>query len=92
MEGLVLQIVDVLEVPMAYLPGNATRVKVRAVGNLQLEKCKGSTAIWRRDTHVCIDEDDTTVQGKTENWHAQPKNIYEREMSIVQFMLQEFHS
>lgn len=31
-----VQIVDVDEVPLAYLPGNATRVRVRAVGDLKL--------------------------------------------------------
>lgn len=32
-----VEIVDVEEVPIAYLPGNATRVRVRAVGNLTLD-------------------------------------------------------
>lgn len=32
-----VMIVDVDEVPMAYLPGNATRVRVKAVGDLVLE-------------------------------------------------------
>jgi N-methylhydantoinase A/oxoprolinase/acetone carboxylase beta subunit len=31
-----VQIVEVDEVPLAYLPGNATRVRVKAVGNLKL--------------------------------------------------------
>jgi N-methylhydantoinase A/oxoprolinase/acetone carboxylase beta subunit len=31
-----IQIVDVDEVPIAYLPGNATRIRVRAVGDLSL--------------------------------------------------------
>lgn len=31
-----VQIVDVDEVPLAYLPGNATRVRVKAVGDLRL--------------------------------------------------------
>jgi hypothetical protein len=29
-----VEIVDVHEVPLAYLPGNATRIRVRAAGNL----------------------------------------------------------
>ncbi|GAA5117616.1 hydantoinase/oxoprolinase family protein [Haloechinothrix salitolerans] len=33
-----VEIVDVEEVPIAYLPGNATRVRVRAVGNLTLDE------------------------------------------------------
>ncbi len=32
-----VQIVEIEEVPIAYLPGNATRVRVRAVGDLVLE-------------------------------------------------------
>ena len=31
-----VQIVDVEDVPLAYLPGNATRVRVKAVGDLSL--------------------------------------------------------
>jgi hypothetical protein len=31
-----VEIVDVDEVPIAYLPGNATRVRVKAVGDLML--------------------------------------------------------
>jgi N-methylhydantoinase A/oxoprolinase/acetone carboxylase beta subunit len=31
-----LQIVDVEDVPLAYLPGNATRIRVKAVGDLAL--------------------------------------------------------
>ena len=31
-----IQIVDVEDVPLAYLPGNATRIRVKAVGNLSL--------------------------------------------------------
>lgn len=33
-----VEIVEVTEVPLAYLPGNATRVRVRAVGDLDLER------------------------------------------------------
>ena len=29
-----VEIVDVHEVPLAYLPGNATRIRVRAAGDL----------------------------------------------------------
>jgi hypothetical protein len=29
-------IVDIDEVPLAYLPGNATRIRVKAVGDLHL--------------------------------------------------------
>ncbi len=32
-----IQIVDVEEVPLTYLPSNATRIRVKAVGDLQLE-------------------------------------------------------
>jgi N-methylhydantoinase A/oxoprolinase/acetone carboxylase beta subunit len=32
-----VRIVEVDEVPLAYLPGNATRIRVKAVGDLQLE-------------------------------------------------------
>jgi hypothetical protein len=31
-----VQIVDVEDVPLAYLPGNATRIRVKAVGDLTL--------------------------------------------------------
>ena len=31
-----VEIVDVEEVPLAYLPGNATRIRVKAVGELEL--------------------------------------------------------
>jgi N-methylhydantoinase A/oxoprolinase/acetone carboxylase beta subunit len=31
-----IQIVDVEDVPLAYLPGNATRIRVKAVGDLTL--------------------------------------------------------
>jgi N-methylhydantoinase A/oxoprolinase/acetone carboxylase beta subunit len=30
-------IVDVEDVPLAYLPGNATRIRVKAVGDLTLD-------------------------------------------------------
>lgn len=33
-----VRIVDVEEVPLAYLPGDATRIRVKAVGDLDLEK------------------------------------------------------
>ena len=33
-----VRIVDVDEVPLAYLPGNATRIRVKAVGDLELER------------------------------------------------------
>jgi hypothetical protein len=32
-----IEIVDVEEVPLAYLPGNATRIRVKAVGTLAVE-------------------------------------------------------
>ena len=32
-----VEIVDVEEVPLAYLPGNATRIRVKAVGTLAVE-------------------------------------------------------
>jgi hypothetical protein len=31
-----VQIVEVEEVPLTYLPGNATRIRVKAVGDLDL--------------------------------------------------------
>jgi hypothetical protein len=31
-----VQIVDVEDIPLAYLPGNATRIRVKAVGDLAL--------------------------------------------------------
>lgn len=31
-----VQIVDVEEVPLAYLPGNATRIMIKAVGDLAM--------------------------------------------------------
>ena len=31
-----IEIVDVEDVPLAYLPGNATRVRVKAVGELHV--------------------------------------------------------
>ncbi len=36
-----VQVVEVDEVPLAYLPGNATRIRVKAVGDLQLEAGRG---------------------------------------------------
>lgn len=33
-----VQIVDVEDVPLTYLPGNATRIRVKAVGDLTLTK------------------------------------------------------
>lgn len=36
-DAATVQIVDVEEVPIAYLPGNATRMRVRAVGDLNLK-------------------------------------------------------
>jgi N-methylhydantoinase A/oxoprolinase/acetone carboxylase beta subunit len=32
-----VQIVDVEEIPLAYLPGNATRIRIKAVGDLAVE-------------------------------------------------------
>ena len=31
-----VDIIDVEEVPLAYLPGNATRIRIRAAGNLSM--------------------------------------------------------
>ncbi|MEV7283442.1 hydantoinase/oxoprolinase family protein [Streptomyces sp. NPDC093252] len=36
-----VEIVDVEEVPLAYLPGNATRIRVKAVGDLGLDGTEG---------------------------------------------------
>ncbi|RCG32921.1 hydantoinase/oxoprolinase family protein [Sphaerisporangium album] len=36
-----VRVVEVDEVPLAYLPGNATRIRVKAVGDLQLEGGRG---------------------------------------------------
>jgi hypothetical protein len=33
-----VKIVDVDEVPLAYLPSNATRIRVKAVGDLEIEE------------------------------------------------------
>ncbi|GAB4121521.1 MAG: hydantoinase/oxoprolinase family protein [Roseiflexaceae bacterium] len=33
-----IEIIDIQEVPLAYLPGSATRIRVRAAGNLQLDR------------------------------------------------------
>jgi N-methylhydantoinase A/oxoprolinase/acetone carboxylase beta subunit len=35
-DAATVQIVDVEDVPLAYLPGNATRIRVKAVGDLAL--------------------------------------------------------
>ncbi|MBC3193355.1 hydantoinase/oxoprolinase family protein [Pseudonocardia sp. C8] len=40
-----VQIVDVDEVPIAYLPGNATRIRVRAVGDLVLAPSTTGTVV-----------------------------------------------
>jgi N-methylhydantoinase A/oxoprolinase/acetone carboxylase beta subunit len=37
-----VRVVDVEEVGLAYLPGNATRIKVKAIGDLELEKVSGA--------------------------------------------------
>jgi hypothetical protein len=37
-----VRIVEVEEIPLAYLPGNASRVRARAVGDLVLEGVPGS--------------------------------------------------
>ena len=39
-----VQIVDVEDVPLTYLPGNATRVRVKAVGDLRLERQPATAA------------------------------------------------
>jgi len=36
-----VRVVEVDEVPLAYLPGNATRIRVKAVGDLQVEAVRG---------------------------------------------------
>ncbi|ETK30605.1 hydantoinase/oxoprolinase N-terminal domain-containing protein [Microbispora sp. ATCC PTA-5024] len=36
-----VRVVEVDEVPLAYLPGNATRIRVKAVGDLQMEAVRG---------------------------------------------------
>lgn len=33
-----IEVVDLEDVPLAYMPGNATRIRVRVVGNLKLER------------------------------------------------------
>jgi N-methylhydantoinase A/oxoprolinase/acetone carboxylase beta subunit len=35
-----VHVVDVEDVPIAYLPGNATRIRVKAVGELDLERMR----------------------------------------------------
>ena len=37
-----VRIVDVEDVPLPYIPGNATRIKVKAVGDLELERFNGA--------------------------------------------------
>ena len=37
-----VRIVDVEDVPLPYIPGNATRIKVKAVGDLELERFDGA--------------------------------------------------
>jgi N-methylhydantoinase A/oxoprolinase/acetone carboxylase beta subunit len=39
-----VEIVDIEEVPLAYLPGNATRIRVKAVGELALDNLGGTHA------------------------------------------------
>ena len=39
-----VEIIDIQEVPLAYLPGNATRIRVRAAGDLNLSGIPGSEA------------------------------------------------
>ena len=41
-DAATIQIVDVEDVPLAYLPGNATRVRVKAVGDLSLTTAAGT--------------------------------------------------
>ena len=36
-----VRVVEVDEVPLAYLPGNATRIRIKAVGDLQVEAVRG---------------------------------------------------
>ena len=38
-----VHVVDVEDVPIAYLPGNATRIRAKAVGELDLQKVSGAT-------------------------------------------------
>lgn len=40
------QITDVMEVPLAYIPGNVTRVKVKAVGDLNWKHLQMEGVIW----------------------------------------------
>ena len=37
-----VRIVDVEDVPLPYIPGNATRIKVKAVGDLELGRFDGA--------------------------------------------------
>ena len=43
--GDTIRVIDVEEVGLAYLPGNATRIKVRAVGDLELGEVSVATAV-----------------------------------------------
>ena len=45
-----VEIVDVEEVPLAYLPGNATRIRVKAVGDLAMRQTSDLTFASRLRT------------------------------------------
>jgi hypothetical protein len=38
-----VSITDIEEVPLAYLPGNATRIRIKAIGDLNLSGLPGSS-------------------------------------------------
>ena len=44
-----VQVIDVEEIPLTYLPGNALRIRVKTVGDLQLtrgERARGTEGQW----------------------------------------------
>ncbi len=45
-----VRVVDVEDVPLAYLAGNATRIRVKAVGDLDLERVGGAAGRLRRNS------------------------------------------
>ncbi len=51
-----------MEVPLTYLPGNVTRVKVTAVGDLQPPQDSAAVVLWQNKAEISLkpDEGDST--------------------------------
>ena len=53
------QISDISEVPLAYLPGNLSRIKVTAVGDLKVDEHQESSVLWQHKHPPQIEKEST---------------------------------